>query len=148
MKQTIIVIFCLALLAASGMAQEWRKIVPLKTKCEDLKRILGVKECEFPVSNYKFEEFSVNINFNNKYQDYKVSSDTVVSAIIILHVKMNLKDFETDFSDYKITEPDYPGLIYRNEKKGIEFETQKLDGDEYVGSVTFFPTKIKRQSEK
>ena len=148
MKRTISLAFCFALFVIPGLAQDWRQIVPLKTKCEDLKKILSVKECKFPVSNYEFEEYKININFGNQfYKLVVVSKDTVESAMIMLKKGIAIKDFETNLSDYKISEPDYPALIYRNEKKGIEFETQKIKGIELVFSIVLFPPELEKNGK-
>lgn len=145
MKRTIPLFVVFALFVASAVAQDWRKIVPLKTKCEDLKILLDVKECQYPYSSYKFEKFNVSINFPKKNDKWNVSSDTVVNVTVIFCELMNLRDFETDISDYKITTPsDYDALIYTNDEKGISFETQKPDGnEELITYVSLFPPKTK-----
>jgi len=127
-------------------AQEWKQIVPLKTRCEDLKKILGVEECKFPVSNYESESFKININFLSKGDKWNVSNDTVISAMIILKKAVKLKDFETDLKDYKVTPiSDYLGLLYRDDKRGIEFETQKNKDEEYVMNIILFPVTVKKE---
>jgi hypothetical protein len=147
MKHIFQLLIYLSLFTVPSFAQDWQKIVPLKTNCEELKKILGVEECEYPVSDYKFKEFNINITFSTKANGWNVSKDTVFMVLIFFDPAIKLKDFETDFSDYKIKpETDFPGLIYTNEKKGILFVTQNPEGDEeYVMSVTLFPVKTKRK---
>ena len=145
MKRTIVLIVVVVLFISSAVAQDWRKIVPLKTKCEDLKNLLGVKECHYPNSIYKFEKFNVYINFSTKNDEWYVSSDTVVETTVIFCEWMNLRDFEIDISGFKITpQSDYEALIYTNDEKGISFETQKPNGnEEFITSILLYPPKKK-----
>jgi hypothetical protein len=131
-------------------AQEWTNIIPLTTKCKDLKKILGVKKCKFPVSNYEFETFDLNINFLTKNDKLKVSFDTVVEARISLKKLIRLRDFETDLSDYKINAvDDLPSTkVYKNEKRGISLTVQpipELNNEEYIKSIWLYPYKAKNK---
>jgi hypothetical protein len=129
-------------------AQEWKEIVPLASKCEDVKRILKVKECTFPFSAYQFPKFKISIDFSTD-DSWAVSKDTVVKVYIGLREFIRLKDYDVDLSDFEITsEDDLPDVkIYRNEKKGIELTVQHgLSEDLYISDILIFPPKkIKKQ---
>lgn len=61
-------IFMLLSLALTNVSQSstdgWRGLVPLKSSCEDVKRVLDVKKCEFPISSYEFPELRIVVYFS------------------------------------------------------------------------------------
>ena len=146
---SVLVLVILALFSSTNIsAQDWKKIVPLSSKCEDIKKILKVKECKYPVSDYEFPKFVININFSTADDEWNVSKDTVTGVIIILRELIKLKDFETNFDDYEITpEYDLPDVkIYKNDKKGIAFSVQKFpDNEEYISDFRLFPSRMKKK---
>jgi hypothetical protein len=148
MKRLLLLLtfFTISLIPCS--AQDWKKIVPLVSTCENIKKILAVNECAFPQMHYETPNYSVSISFSTDEDEWNVSSETVVFAIVISKELKLLedfaKDFETDLKDYKITPvgdlPDFKH--YRNEKRGIDFEAQNVkDNLFYVGSFRLFPSK-------
>ena len=143
-----VVIYQIALLiwvAAFAMvcfSQEWRKLVPQSSTCEDVKHALGVESCTFPVSNYKMRDFSASVTFSKATRSPKV-----LRVMIAFNNWIDLKSFESDLSGYVILpEGDLENSrMYRNDEKGITFAAQELsNGQKYVTSVTLFPRKKKR----
>ena len=139
--------FCLP---SSG--QDFNKIKPLVSKCIDVKKALYVPKCDYPVSNFEFSDFQVNITFAGNSNRWKVSKDTVVEVIVVLRRLIPVNDFAPSLDGYRTTsDSDIPGgLIYRNDAKGKEFVTQKILNDsnnnkEYITSIRFFPMKSKRK---
>ena len=56
--------FCALVIGATpAYAKEWRGLIPLKSTCEDVKRILGVDKCVVPESTYELSNYRVIIRF-------------------------------------------------------------------------------------
>lgn len=127
-------------------AQEWRRIVPLHTTCDDVKAILKVDDCKIPVSNYKIANTAYNINFSNGDDEWNVPRGTVTGAIIRFQSDIKLKELGVDLEGFEIVpEDDLPNAwIYRNDKKGIRISVQTMtDGgaEKYVTGIQLYPSK-------
>ena len=141
----LLTFFTISLIPCS--AQDWKRIVPLVSTCEDIKKILDVNECAFPQMYYKTPSYRVLISFSTDKDEWNVSSETVVFVIVSPKELKLLEDFvkvfETDLKDYKVTPvSDLPdSKLYRNEKRGIDFEAQNvIDNLFFVGSFTLYPS--------
>ncbi|MEJ7623793.1 MAG: hypothetical protein WKF34_07350 [Pyrinomonadaceae bacterium] len=124
-------------------AQGWKEIVPLVSTCEDVKRILAVKECEFPTSEYEFPKYTTTVYFKRDRDEWNVSKDTVIRALVIFKDVLRLRDYETDFKDYVIKrEDDVPEItIYKNDRKGISLSVQMYNQPEpYIGDIFLYPS--------
>lgn len=147
MKQLFFLPIFFTLLLSPCLAQGWKKIVPLVSTCEDVKKILVVNECNFPEMYYETPEYKISISFSTDKDEWNVSKETVTSMIVISGQKLLedfVKDFETDFEDYEITPVyDLPkSKLYRNEKRGIEFEARNVKDDLfYVDNFRLYPSK-------
>jgi hypothetical protein len=96
-----------------------------------VKRILKIDKCEFPFTRYENPSYSATIEFSEKACNKKCSPNeecwnvpkgTVLSASIGLNVGIALKDYESDFSSYKIKGvSDLPdSLRYISKEKGVK----------------------------
>ncbi len=123
--------------------QAWTNLVPLESKCEDVKRVFSVRECTFPVTNLEMPGYDVTIHFSQAKGEWKVPADTVTDIRFFFNDLVRLRDFETDFADYKMSrEVDTPAImIYLNEKKGIKLWVQTAVANEpYISSLFLLPS--------
>lgn len=141
MKVFYIVFTTLIIVAFSFVnvrSQNWQKIVPLKSKCEDIKLIFNVEECKFPVSYYNFSKITLVVEYTTQKNRWKAPSKKVADVIIIFKELIPLKEIGVDLSAFRI-EPvsDLPrARIYINDTKGIKIEAQRIINDElYVTSI-------------
>ncbi len=120
--------------------QEWRKITPLFSNCMDVKEILGVKECEFPNSKYKFPKYRISITFSTGNDEWNVPKGTVLEIGVSLKELIKLDDYEKNLVNYKILPvddlPDYRRYI--DETNGIEL---LVTGNKLVQHIYMFPPK-------
>ena len=127
------------------LTQEWRKLTPLVSTCEDVKKILSVNNCQFPNSNYKFSNYNISLTFSTGEDGWNVSEGIVLNVGVSLKKLINLNDYEKDLGNYKILPvddlPDYRRYI--NETKGIELLVTK---DKLVQHIYMFPPKKRRNS--
>ena len=123
---SVLIVF--GVVTANG--QKWREIQPLITTCEDLKSILHIEACKYPVTFYADDSFWIHINFTDSSESSELKEKSclpippkrVRSVSIRLIKGIYLRDFETDFADFSILAvpdlPDYLRLV--NMKKGID----------------------------
>jgi len=139
----------LLILAANSPAQDWRSLKPLTSNCDDVKRILDVKTCSFPVSSYEFPKVRINITFkvdpNNRN-----SVKAPISRILISFTELvKLTGFESNLSEFRVG-PDGDigdGKIYKNDAAGFSFTTQKLSkgGEEFVTSADLYVRRVHKR---
>jgi hypothetical protein len=115
--------------------------VPLVSGCCDVKRVFGVEKCEYPVSDLDLPKFRANVTFARKTNRWKVPANTVTEVILIFKQFKRVPDFEPNLSGYQIIpEADVPSqTIYKNDKRGIMFTTEKIDNEDYVMDVRLYP---------
>lgn len=129
----ILAAFCIV-----GHGQEWRKITPLKSTCEDAKLLLGIKECHS--QTVVLEDESVNIDFAEKpcFDGWNVPAGTVIGLTVYSKKKALLKDLNIDLTKYEktesVTDPDH--TVYFNAEEGIGL-TVTPDGK--VESISYEP---------
>lgn len=153
MKPGLTIPILVLLLSSVGTAQSqnWRTIVPLKSTCDDVRKELGVDTCKFPVSNYSFDVFDVNLTFVRRYgkTDFKTYR---VSQVVVTFKKMSsLGSFESDLASFEVLSDGDLGnsKLFRNKKKGILIAAQHTgDGpvrieDYFVTAVTVSPPTVK-----
>ena len=128
--------------------KNWRKIVPLVSTCEDVKKIFNVEKCEYPYTKFDNSEwrelklseknYPAECDLNAQYKG--IAKGTVLSATIS-NIAIPLKDFESDLSEYEVEQVyDLPNsFTYKNKKTGVEFEAFNLEDVEntmVVGGIT------------
>ncbi len=158
MKKTIYLFsffFLLGVTNSIAIAQEWKnwkKIIPLVSTCEEIKKIFNIEKCEYPYTEFDNSEwrslklaeknYSAECDINTNYKT--IPKGTILS-VSILNIAIPLKDFEPDLSGYEIEQVyDLPGSsTYKNKKTGVEFEAFNLEDAEntmIIGSITLHPS--------
>lgn len=140
-----IVIALLALLFSDQdvRAQQWKKIVPLISRCDDVKKLLNVTDCNSPWMKYESAKYDLLIDFSTDLGEWNVSKDTVVGFFVVFHDLVKLSDFETDLTEYtRKRENDVPDIvIYNSAKKGMRLTVQTAVASEpYISSIFVFPS--------
>lgn len=127
--------------------QGFRGIVPLKSDCEDVKRILQVEKCTFPQSIYRLKNFNVVVNFTTDKPSkedkicFKVPAGLVSSLTISYHKSFPLSEFEYEVKYIEGPFGDINTTVYGDKEKGIRVFT--IDG--HVSYVGYIPTEMEYQ---
>ena len=120
-------------------AKSWRGLVPLHSRCADVKRILGIARCE-NVNNLDGE--IVNISYSEKpcADGWNVPKGTVITINVIPKKKPALTSLKLDMNEYQkvvVTPYDQPSVThYVNAEEGVDLTI--WDGE--VESITYFHT--------
>lgn len=101
-------------------AKEWRGIVPLRSTCDDVKRILNVSKCEF---GFDVDEGRVYISFATKacLDGWKVPSGTVLDIALYPKEALRPEELGLDLTSFKREVlPNEPGFVfYSNDDEGL-----------------------------
>lgn len=118
-------------------AQEWHKIVPLHSTCEDVKRLLGIDSCD--PRTLVIENERINIDFAQKpcIDGWNIPEGTVISITVYPSKRPTLSDLGIDFSKYEKTARPPVFTVYSNPEEGIAIV---VDPDERVEHITYGPT--------
>lgn len=126
MKVAILVLVLVACMPLSSQSNCWRGITPLRSTCEDVKRILKVDSCSVPRSNYTLPDFRVMVEFANEDcvaepRSWRVSKGTVVAIVVSPLKEMAPSEFGINLSKYKKSDrEEIVGLEYYNsEEEGV-----------------------------
>ena len=84
----------------------WRGLTPLRSTCDDVKKVLSIETCSMPITNYDRPEMQVMISFatgdcNKAPQGWRVSKGTVTAIILSPQIPMTPEMFGLDLSKYK-----------------------------------------------
>jgi hypothetical protein len=111
-----------------SLTKEWRGILPLRSTCEDVKRILGVTKCEYPTSTYDLESEVVEISFKKypchekwPYETWNVPIGTVESIKLRPKKPLQLTDY-FEKGKYTKVEEDVIGLAWYSNDEGVSVE--------------------------
>jgi hypothetical protein len=109
-----------------GESNCWRGITPLRSSCDDVKKILNIETCSTPVTRYATPELQVMIDFatgdcERAPQSWRVPKDTVIFITISPRQPMTPSQFGLDLSKYrKRDDGEIDGLEhYTNEEDGV-----------------------------
>lgn len=129
MKIGLAAVVLLALVIVQSQSNCWRGITPLRSTCEDVKKILNVDKCTVPISNYTVPDFRVMIQFANKScgtapYTWRVPKGTVTAIIISPEKAMVPADFGIDVTKYKKRDDgEIVGLEhYTSEEEGVRVD--------------------------
>ena len=107
-------------------ANSWHGLTPLRSTCDDVKKLLNIESCSMPLTNYELPEVHVMIQFAkgdcDKAPDgWRVSRDTVVALTISPQLPMRPAEFGLDLSKYrKRDDGEIVGLAhYSSEEEGV-----------------------------
>jgi hypothetical protein len=130
--------------AIPTQAKEWRGINPMKSTCDDVKRILGVTTCNPPDETYDLGSEKVRISFSKTlcFEAYKKFWNVPLRRVISIerHLKkpITISELGVATNKYKITSTDVVGMDwYSSEEDGLWFEAFK----EWVQDIYYVPTK-------
>ena len=130
MRMILLVVLTLQCLATNSQSNCWRGLTPLRSTCDDVKRILNVETCTTPISRYTLPDYRVMVEFaNNDCEKFprawRVASGTVVAITLSPRMPVIVSQFDLDLSRYKKREDgDVVGISqYDNEEDGVTVET-------------------------
>ncbi|MFN2491623.1 MAG: hypothetical protein ABR501_01905 [Pyrinomonadaceae bacterium] len=137
---TFMVVACVR----TSSAQEWRGIKPLRSTCEDVKRVLGVDRCQYPRSTYRLEDEIIEVSFvtcpcpiicRDTNPRWNLPSGTVTSIHRELLTARPIADFNVDQGKWTKIHTDFIGeVIYSNDELGLRLSA--VEGD--VLSITYY----------
>lgn len=140
------IIICLSMtILVNG--QGYKGIIPLQSNCEDVKRILKVKECTYPRSEYEFENFQISVWFTKEKPNkdericWDVPAGTVLSISVSYDIPILLSKFEHPLKFVKGPINDIFMMLYKNEERALEAYIM----DDSVKQVIYLPTEAKRK---
>lgn len=144
MRFIVVVVFVLLMFADICFGQDWRGLKPLKSTCDDVKRVLGVDHCEYPRSTYRLEDEIIEVSFvtcpctsvcDGENRGWKLPPDTVTAIHRELRKGLPVADFQVDSDKWAKTTTDFIGqVIYSNEELGLRLSA--VDGS--VLSITYY----------
>lgn len=124
----VLSVFLLFMCLTSTQSNSWRGITPLRSTCEDVKKILQVDTCSLPKANYTVPGFRVTIEFGNddcgkSPRSWRVPKGTVLALIVSPEQTMTVS--QLGLSRFKKREgEEIVGLEqYDNDEEGISVET-------------------------
>ena len=134
----LLVFFCGGYVRGQG----FKGIIPLESTCEDVKRILKIEKCTFPLSVYYLKDFTVSIHYTKETSSeedkwcFKVPAGTVDSITVSYNKKFSIKEFEYELKYKEKLIDDIDITVYENVEKGINVTSN----NGFVGIATFAPT--------
>lgn len=83
----------------------WRGLTPLRSTCDDVKKVLSIETCSMPLTNYDQPEMQVMISFaagdcDKAPQGWRVSKGTVTAIILSPQIPMTPEIFGLDLSKF------------------------------------------------
>jgi hypothetical protein len=83
----------------------WRGLTPLRSTCDDVKKVLSIEKCSMPLTTYDAPDLRVMISFatgdcDKAPQGWRVSKGTVTSIILSPQIPMTPEMFSLDLSKY------------------------------------------------
>jgi hypothetical protein len=123
-------------------AQDYKGIVPLRSTCHDVEKILKIKACSQSQVEYESENEKVRIylsiqNCEKVFQRrYDVPVGTVLGVIVDFKRWMPLEKFPVDVSKFKKSSSDTE-IYYSSKERGIEISVNTGD----VRGIRYLPPK-------
>lgn len=144
MRLGFLALLFLMLVTMSSQSNCWRGITPLRSTCEDVKKILKVDTCTLPISEYTLPDFRVMVEFQNETCDsepraWRVPKGTVTAITISPRNEMRPSEFGLDLSKYKKREDgEIVGVEhYDSEEEGVTVDLYRG----FVQNLFLYPRK-------
>ena len=122
----------------------WRGITPLRSTCGNVKKILKVDTCRFPISEYTLPDFRVMVEFENETcasapPAWRVPKGTVLAITLSPRNEMRPSEFGLDLSKYKKREDgEIVGLEhYDSSEEGVTVDLYRG----FVQNLFLYPRK-------
>lgn len=132
------------LITMQSQSNCWRGITPLKSTCEDVKKVLKVDKCTLPIAEYTLPDFRVMVEFENETCDaepraWRVPRGTVIALTISPRSELRPSEFGLDLSKYKKREGgDIVGLEhFDSEEEGVTVDLYRG----FVQNLFLYPRK-------
>lgn len=129
-----------------ALAEGYRGIVPMRSTCKDVKRILRVSTCNPPNNTFDLEEDKVKIKFSTQpcekawTKQWDVPVDTVLIVEQFPKHPFDFSNLKIDISKYSVlTLDNLSQKAYLNKEQGIEIYTR---GNKVI-AITYTPTRKK-----
>jgi hypothetical protein len=126
----VLALFLLLIFSTSNQPNSWRGISPLRSTCEDVKKILQVESCPLPQASYTVPGFRVMIEFSNddcgkSPRAWRVPKGTVLSLVVSPEHTMTVSQLGLDLSKFKKRDSEEIVGVeqYDNNEEGISVET-------------------------
>lgn len=130
MRLALVVLLVLTCLTTSNQSNCWRGIAPLRSTCEEVKKILQVETCSLPRANYTIPDYRVTITFANddcgkSPRAWRVPKGTVLSLVISPEHNMTVSQLGLDLSKFRKREgEEIVGMEqFDNDEEGVSVET-------------------------
>lgn len=146
-KLLSLIFLCLVSTLTIKGQEGYKGIKPLHSNCKDVKQILNIKECKFPVTKYKTKELSIYIEFTKTKPSKKdkicwnVPSGTVLQIEVLYKKTIPVSSFEFPlvFVDGPID--DVNTMLYENKQKSIQANVF----NNYINYVKYLPNIEKKE---
>jgi hypothetical protein len=144
MRLGFLALLFLMLVTMRSQSNCWRGITPLRSTCEEVKKILKVDTCTLPISEYTVPDFRVMVEFQNETCDsepraWRVPKGTVTAITISPRNEMRPSEFGLDLSKYKKREDgEIVGVEhYDSEEEGVTVDLYRG----FVQNLFLYPRK-------
>ena len=144
MKLGLAAVLLLTLVTIHRQSNCWRGIVPLRSTCDDVKKVLKVDSCTVPIANYTLPDFRVMVEFENKTCDtesraWRVPKGTVTAITVSPRNEMRPSEFGLDLSKYKKREDEEIGGLehYDSQEEGVTVDLYRG----FVQNLFLYPRK-------
>jgi hypothetical protein len=142
---TILFLGLILLVIPKASAQEWRKIVPLKSTRTDVERLLGSNENKSYGVGYELPDGDLSIEYSSgpcskaRRGGWNVPEGVVISFNFVPKNKQRLTELKLNRKKFRRVIDTHTGGVtyYVNDKEGIQYEIQQ--GRVY--SVEYYPPK-------
>jgi hypothetical protein len=144
MRFIVVVVFVLLTFPDICLGQEWRGLKPLKSTCDDVKRVLSVDHCEYPRSTYRLVDEIIEISFvtcpcpsicNGENRGWNLPPDAITAIHRELRKGLPVADFQVNSDRWTKTTTDFIGQVtYSNDELGLTLSA--VDGR--VLSITHY----------
>ena len=158
MKKALFLLVINLLLFSFGkniFAQSWKKIVPLISTCESLKKDFPIKDCNNISSKVSLPNYDIAIYYSNKScqegERWNVPKGVVTQVFINLKPFIRLSDYKDSLGDYVMKpEDDLPDYrIYTSNKQGISLTVLVSEKyGELIQDIFLFPSFVNEDKFK